>query len=210
MTDLIVHLETLLEDSNDHIRDEAYPMLDGSGFGPSWRPRMLIEKALVKHCAKNLIVEFGPVVMENLRGSDAPSPNLIFRGAICQNILIPSNTSLNRGAHLDPPFQHSIDDLSNTSTSEDILYQIIVTTYPLTSGILALTIEGLMERTIVDLGDGPDGMIQRVGGFRVIAGNPGVKTSRNTVAQVGGKHGLKDKVGIAGIGEGTLVSSDSS
>jgi len=94
---------------------------------------------------------------------------------------------------LNLPLQHTVDDLK--------AYQYIyppkphtITTYLRRVSVSTITIEGLIEGTILDLGDGTNGMIQSILGTSIVAGNPREEVSQCQVAVVGGKaHGKSSK-----------------
>ena len=86
-------------------------MFDRHRLGPSRSPSLLVKKALVERLAKDLVVELGTIVMEDLQGANTPSPNLILRRTILPGVLITTELDLMVIAHLNFPLQHPINDL---------------------------------------------------------------------------------------------------
>jgi len=117
MMDLIVHSEAPLKKSNNHVGNKADSVFNRRRLSPSGIPSLLVEKALIEHLTKDLIVKLGTIMMEDLRRSDTPPPNLIFGRTIFQGVLIPTECGLMVIAHLDFPLQHLTNDLQNTSSS---------------------------------------------------------------------------------------------
>ena len=113
MTDLLVCLKATLQNPNYHVRRQPKSLLNREEFRPSRRPILLVEKTLGQHLMKNAIVDLGPIIMKNLGRADAPSPDLIFRGTIGQDVLIPTTKSVGTSTHLDLPLHHPIDDLKH-------------------------------------------------------------------------------------------------
>jgi len=60
--------------------------------------------------------------------------------------------------------------------------------------ISTITVEGLIEGMILNLGDGANGVIQSILGMPMVTGNPGIEVSWCQVAIIGGEaHGKSGK-----------------
>jgi len=91
-------------------------------------------------------------------------------------------------AHLDLPLQHTIKDLHSTLLSTGIPQPKTRMTYLLVAGTTALTIEGPVESTTIDLSDRSDSRVKGVGGFQMLSRDYRVQASRNMAAEICGEH----------------------
>ena len=112
MTDLVIQLKTPLKHSNDHIRHQSDPVLDGDRLSPCWSSFFGIAKAGHDHMVEGVIRDLSTFEVNDLARTNAPSPNLIFDRAIQKAILIPTEMRLVGITHLDPSPDHTIYDLS--------------------------------------------------------------------------------------------------
>jgi len=61
---------------------------------------------------KTFVIELGMVVVNDLGGTDAPTPDMILRGTVVKRVLMPSSESRSVSPHLDLPLQHAFNDLT--------------------------------------------------------------------------------------------------
>ena len=108
-----IHFKASLENTNDHVRNQTNPLLDRDLLRPRRSPGLLIEESRVQHGAQDVVVDLSPIMMQNLRRTNIPAPNLVIRRTVVQGILIPASMGLGVSPKLDLPLQHSVHDLEH-------------------------------------------------------------------------------------------------
>ena len=153
---------------------------------PRRSPGLLVKKTHVQHGTQDVIIDLGPIMVENLRRLNTPTPNLVIRRTVFKGILIPTSIGLGVGPKLDLPLQHSVHDLDHIRSFP--LLSSKRNTYTRIGGIGTLSIEGSVIGAIVLLGNRSNPMVQGVRRQGMSAGGNRKQSSGRKIAVVGGKH----------------------
>ena len=164
-------------------------MLFRSLLRPCRSPSLLVKKTHVQHGTQDVVIDLGPIMVEDLRRPNTPTPNLVIWRTVVKGILIPTSMGLGVGPKLDLPLQHSVHDLDHIRSFPPSSSK--KNTYTGISGIWTLSIEGAVIGAVVLLGDRSNPVIQ---GIR----HQGMGTRGNReqscgckIAVIGGRHNEK-------------------
>jgi len=144
------------------------------------------------------------IVMKDLGGTDAPTPDMILRGTILQSVLMPSHMGCSNGAHLDLLLQHAVDNLKIWLLKESFKSSIIPT-HTLSRRIRSHIVKGLVKGPSIQLGDGTHIVIKGVWSARVLSDDFWKQASRSVVAHIGGEH-----IKLAVRDDGSVMENHSS
>ena len=187
MTDLSIRPDTPLDHTENHVRHKPNTVFNGRHFGPSRGSLLLVEDPFIEHLHQDLVLYLGTITMENFRGTNAESPNPIFRRTLVQIIVFPMTKVFHVGTHVDLPFQHIRSIIYQDRHVRRLETPMNISTNLPVRRVVTRSIEGLVERTLVDLGNGTDGMSQIIGSLSLVANDARIKTGEREVAIIGSK-----------------------
>ena len=78
MTNLVIHLEASLKNPDDNIDHQPDTVLNRDWFSPCECALLGTTKTGHDHVVEYIITKLGSFVMNNLTGTNTPSPDLVF------------------------------------------------------------------------------------------------------------------------------------
>ena len=110
MTYLVVGLEDTLKDSHHHVGRQTGTLSKIQRLRPHRLGRR-VKDSQIQHVTKDIVVNVNLVLVEDLRGPNTPTPDLIIGRAIGKPVVDPTGVGLFEGPHLDLATEHPMGDL---------------------------------------------------------------------------------------------------